>query len=106
MRARDREIGVLITDGESQDDAETTSRKLKDECVQMFAIGVKNADEAELKMIAADLDDTHTYNFYENQLERNTVIKDLKPKTEYVVSVSSVVENEYSEPLKSIEKTC
>lgn len=33
------------------------------------------------------------------------MLKDLKPETEYVVNVYSVVEDEYSEPLKGTEKT-
>lgn len=41
-----------------------------------------------------------------SRLERSTVLKDLKPETEYVVNVYSVVEDEYSEPLKGTEKTC
>lgn len=39
MRSRARKIGVLITDGKSQDDVEGPSRKLKDESVELFAIG-------------------------------------------------------------------
>ncbi|EPY83208.1 hypothetical protein CB1_000591007, partial [Camelus ferus] len=132
MRPRARKIGVLITDGKSQDDVEAPSKKLKDEGVELFAIGIKNADEVELKMIATDPDDTHAYNvadfeslskivddltinlcnsvkgpgkFYVSRLESSTVLKDLKPDTEYVVNVYSVVEDEYSEPLKGTEKT-
>ncbi|OBS77151.1 hypothetical protein A6R68_16397 [Neotoma lepida] len=62
MRPRARKIGVLITDGKSQDDVEAPSKRLKDEGVELFAIGIKNADEDELKMIATDPDDTHAYN--------------------------------------------
>lgn len=43
--------------------------------------------------------------FYVSRLETSTVLKDLKPETEYVVNVYSVVEDEYSEPLKGTEKT-
>lgn len=39
MRPRARKIGVLITDGKSQDDVEAPSKKLKDEGVELFAIG-------------------------------------------------------------------
>ena len=38
-RPRARKIGVLITDGKSQDDVEAPSKKLKDEGVELFAIG-------------------------------------------------------------------
>lgn len=41
-----------------------------------------------------------------SRLESSAVLKDLKPETEYVVNVYSVVEDEYSEPLKGTEKTC
>ncbi|XP_008572507.1 PREDICTED: collagen alpha-1(XII) chain, partial [Galeopterus variegatus] len=177
MRPRARKIGVLITDGKSQDDVEAPSKKLKDEGVELFAVGIKNADEVELKMIATDPDDIHAYNvadfeslsrivddlttnlcnsvkgpgdleapsnlviserthrsfrvrwtppsdsvdrykveyypvsggkrqeFYVSRLETSTVLKDLMPETEYVVNVYSVVEDEYSEPLKGTEKT-
>lgn len=40
-----------------------------------------------------------------SRLDTSTVLKDLKPETDYVVNVYSVVEDEYSEPLKGTEKT-
>lgn len=39
MRPRARKIGVLITDGKSQDDVEAPSKKLKDEGIELFAVG-------------------------------------------------------------------
>lgn len=39
-------------------------------------------------------------------METTTVLKDLKPETEYVVNVFSVVEDESSEPLIGRETTC
>lgn len=39
LRTRARKIGVLITDGKSQDDVEAPSKKLKDEGVELFAVG-------------------------------------------------------------------
>lgn len=39
-------------------------------------------------------------------METTTVLKDLKPETEYVVNVFSVVEDESSEPLIGSETTC
>ncbi|NXR03105.1 COCA1 protein, partial [Sagittarius serpentarius] len=62
LRPRARKIGVLITDGKSQDDVVTPSRRLRDEGVELYAIGIKNADENELKQIATDPDDIHAYN--------------------------------------------
>lgn len=39
LRPRARKIGVLITDGKSQDDVVAPSRKLRDEGVELYAIG-------------------------------------------------------------------
>lgn len=55
-------IGILITDGKSQDDVIPPAQSLKEAGIELFAIGVKNADEAELKGIASPPVDTHVYN--------------------------------------------
>ncbi|MEQ2276105.1 hypothetical protein XENORESO_013866, partial [Xenotaenia resolanae] len=55
-------IGILITDGKSQDDVIPPARSLKDAGIELFAIGVKNADENELKAIASPPEETHVYN--------------------------------------------
>ncbi|KAJ8395287.1 hypothetical protein AAFF_G00034890 [Aldrovandia affinis] len=55
-------IGILITDGKSQDDVIPPAQSLRDAGIELFAIGVKNADENELKAIASPPDDTHVYN--------------------------------------------
>ncbi|KAM3596124.1 uncharacterized protein V6R79_008541 [Siganus canaliculatus] len=55
-------IGILITDGKSQDDVGPPARRLRDAGIELFAIGVKNADENELKAIASPPEDTHVYN--------------------------------------------
>uniref|UniRef100_A0A8C8XYL6 Collagen alpha-1(XX) chain n=1 Tax=Panthera leo TaxID=9689 RepID=A0A8C8XYL6_PANLE len=44
---------ILVTDGKSQDDARAAGRALKDLGVDIFAVGVKNADEAELQLLAS-----------------------------------------------------
>ncbi|XP_072554842.1 collagen alpha-1(XII) chain isoform X2 [Paramormyrops kingsleyae] len=62
MRPNSRKIGVLVTDGKSQDDIIVNSQKLRDEGIELYAIGVKNADENELRSIASDPDDIHMYN--------------------------------------------
>ncbi|XP_060948245.1 LOW QUALITY PROTEIN: collagen alpha-1(XIV) chain-like [Limanda limanda] len=54
-------IGILITDGKSQDDVIPPARSLRDAGIELFAIGVKNADENELKGIASPPEDTHVY---------------------------------------------
>ncbi|XP_053719022.1 collagen alpha-1(XIV) chain-like [Synchiropus splendidus] len=55
-------IGILITDGKSQDDVIPPAQSLKDSGVELFAIGVKNADENELRAIASPPEETHVYN--------------------------------------------
>ncbi|KAM6909847.1 collagen alpha-1(XIV) chain-like [Xenentodon cancila] len=55
-------IGILITDGKSQDDVIPAAEKLRKAGVELFAIGVKNADENELRSIASQPDDTHVFN--------------------------------------------
>ncbi|XP_041667909.1 collagen alpha-1(XII) chain isoform X2 [Cheilinus undulatus] len=62
MRPNARKIGVLITDGKSQDDVIVNSQALRDEGIELYAIGVKNADENELRSIATDPDEIHMYN--------------------------------------------
>ncbi|XP_053302365.1 collagen alpha-1(XIV) chain [Pleuronectes platessa] len=54
-------IGILITDGKSQDDVIPPAQSLREAGIELFAIGVKNADENELKAIASPPEDTHVY---------------------------------------------
>uniref|UniRef100_A0A3B4UBZ5 Collagen type XII alpha 1 chain n=1 Tax=Seriola dumerili TaxID=41447 RepID=A0A3B4UBZ5_SERDU len=62
LRDDARKIGVLITDGKSQDEIIINSQNLKDSGIELYAIGVKNADENELRTIASEPDDIHMYN--------------------------------------------
>ncbi|XP_056623247.1 collagen alpha-1(XII) chain isoform X1 [Triplophysa dalaica] len=62
MRPNSRKIGVLVTDGKSQDDISINSENLRGQGIELYAIGVKNADEGELRTIASDPDDIHMYN--------------------------------------------
>ncbi|KAJ8392978.1 hypothetical protein AAFF_G00068820 [Aldrovandia affinis] len=62
QRPKARRIGVLITDGKSQDDIIQNSQNLRDQGIELYAIGVKNADENELRSIASDPDEIHMYN--------------------------------------------
>ncbi|XP_059920806.1 collagen alpha-1(XIV) chain [Gadus macrocephalus] len=55
-------IGILITDGKSQDDVVPPAESLRDAGVELFAVGVKNADENELQSIASEPDEGHVYN--------------------------------------------
>uniref|UniRef100_A0AAY5K1J6 Collagen, type XIV, alpha 1b n=1 Tax=Esox lucius TaxID=8010 RepID=A0AAY5K1J6_ESOLU len=61
-RAGVPKIGILITDGKSQDDVQPPAQSLKDAGIELFAIGVKNADEKELKAIGSAPEETHVYN--------------------------------------------
>ncbi|CAM9514623.1 unnamed protein product [Lampetra planeri] len=54
-------IVVLITDGKSQDDVAQPAAELKSRGVELFAIGVKNADEQELQAIASKPVATHVH---------------------------------------------
>eukprot|EP00064_Thunnus_orientalis_P019627 superscaffoldBa00004989_g19751 len=61
MRAESQKIAILITDGESQDDAFLASQRLRDTGVEIYTIGVKDANETRLRTIASDPDDIHMY---------------------------------------------
>ncbi|KAK0152379.1 Collagen alpha-1(XIV) chain [Merluccius polli] len=61
-RAGVPKIGILITDGKSQDDVIPPARSLRQAGIELFAIGVKNADESELRAIASPPEETHVYN--------------------------------------------
>uniref|UniRef100_A0A8D3DLB6 Collagen alpha-1(XII) chain n=1 Tax=Scophthalmus maximus TaxID=52904 RepID=A0A8D3DLB6_SCOMX len=56
MRPNARRIGVLITDGKSQDDVIVNSQNLREEGIELMP------DENELRSIATDPDDIHMYN--------------------------------------------
>ncbi|XP_069462362.1 collagen alpha-1(XII) chain isoform X2 [Ambystoma mexicanum] len=62
MRPKSRKIGVLLTDGKSQDDIVAPSKRIRDEGYELYAVGIKNADENELKQIATDPDEIYVYN--------------------------------------------
>ncbi|XP_041060745.1 collagen alpha-1(XIV) chain-like [Carcharodon carcharias] len=59
---------ILLTDGKSQDDVNSSAQSLKNAGVEIFAVGVKNADEAELKQIASDPLELHVHNVLEFSL--------------------------------------
>lgn len=44
MRPDSRKIGVLITDGKSQDDVVFNSQNLRDNGIELYAIGESNVD--------------------------------------------------------------
>ncbi|XP_065422222.1 collagen alpha-1(XX) chain isoform X6 [Chrysemys picta bellii] len=53
---------ILLTDGKSQDDANQSAQTLKNMGIEIFAIGVKNADEAELRQVASEPLELTVYN--------------------------------------------
>ncbi|XP_076840731.1 solute carrier family 35 member C2 isoform X2 [Brachyhypopomus gauderio] len=53
---------LLLTDGKSQDDAITAASRLKSAGVEIIAVGVKNADEAELRQVASEPLELNVYN--------------------------------------------
>ncbi|XP_077447022.1 collagen alpha-1(XIV) chain-like [Stigmatopora argus] len=55
-------VAILVTDGKSQDDVVPPAQTMRDAGIQVFAVGVKNADEGELKAIASAPEETHVYN--------------------------------------------
>ncbi|XP_048406558.2 collagen alpha-1(XIV) chain-like [Stegostoma tigrinum] len=59
---------ILLTDGKSQDDVSSPAQNLKNAGVEIFAVGVKNADEAELKQIASNPLELHVHNVLEFSL--------------------------------------
>uniref|UniRef100_A0A2K5TTG8 Collagen alpha-1(XX) chain n=1 Tax=Macaca fascicularis TaxID=9541 RepID=A0A2K5TTG8_MACFA len=62
LRPEAAKVVILVTDGKSQDDVHTAARVLKDLGVNIFAVGVKNADEAELRLLASPPRDITVHN--------------------------------------------
>ncbi|XP_039644984.1 scavenger receptor cysteine-rich type 1 protein M130-like [Perca fluviatilis] len=61
MRPDSKKIAVLITDGEANDNTLLPSQKLKDAGIEIYTIGVKDADHDQLRYIASDPEEIHTY---------------------------------------------
>ncbi|KAM3928301.1 collagen alpha-1(XIV) chain isoform 2-T2 [Leptodactylus fuscus] len=69
-------IGILITDGKSQDDVIPPAKSLKDAGIELFAIGVKNADANELREIASEPHSDHVYNVADFNI-MNSIVESL-----------------------------
>ncbi|XP_060703131.1 cartilage matrix protein [Hemiscyllium ocellatum] len=54
-------VGIVFTDGRSQDYINDFAQKVKDQGIRMFAVGVGNALEEELRIIASDPVKDHYY---------------------------------------------
>uniref|UniRef100_A0A8C6UMM6 Collagen alpha-1(VII) chain n=1 Tax=Neogobius melanostomus TaxID=47308 RepID=A0A8C6UMM6_9GOBI len=52
-------IAVLITNGRSDDQVESAARGVADNGISLFAVGVKGADEAELRRVVSEPRDEH-----------------------------------------------
>ncbi|XP_044194436.1 collagen alpha-1(XII) chain-like [Thunnus albacares] len=61
MRADSQKIVVLITDGESEDNVFSTSQHLRDTDVEVYTIGIKNANETQLRAVASDPKEIHMF---------------------------------------------
>ncbi|KAM6995244.1 collagen alpha-6(VI) chain [Tautogolabrus adspersus] len=55
------QIAVVITDGKSQDSVEVHAQKLKRQGIVLYAIGIKDADEDQLREIANEPHSQHVY---------------------------------------------
>ncbi|XP_039592174.1 collagen alpha-6(VI) chain-like isoform X1 [Polypterus senegalus] len=55
------QVGVVITDGQSQDGVKEAAEAIKESGITLYAIGIKDADLSELSEIASDPDDKHVY---------------------------------------------
>lgn len=76
------QVIIVLTDGRSQDDVALPSSVLKSAHVNMFAVGMQDAVEGELKEIASEPFDMHLFNL-ENFTALHGIVGDL------VVSVRS-----------------
>lgn len=72
-RLEAEKLVILLTDGKSQDDANLAAQTLKNMGIEIFAIGVKNADEAELKQVASEPLELTVYNVLDFPLLSNLV---------------------------------
>uniref|UniRef100_A0A8C5KWY3 Collagen alpha-1(XX) chain n=1 Tax=Jaculus jaculus TaxID=51337 RepID=A0A8C5KWY3_JACJA len=62
LRSEAAKVVILVTDGKSQDDVHTAAHVLRDLDIDVFVVGVKNADEAELKLLASQPLDITVHN--------------------------------------------
>ncbi|XP_034552837.1 collagen alpha-1(XIV) chain isoform X1 [Notolabrus celidotus] len=88
-------IGILITDGKSQDDVIPPAESLRNSGVELFAIGVKNADENELRSIASEPHSTHVYNVADFNIMSSIVEGLTKTVCEQVVQQDIDIKQKY-----------
>lgn len=56
-----QQVAVVITDGKSQDNVSTAAANLRRAGVTVYAVGVKDADEVQLKEMASNPTNKHTF---------------------------------------------
>ncbi|XP_073446369.1 collagen alpha-1(XIV) chain isoform X2 [Dendrobates tinctorius] len=94
-------IGILITDGKSQDDVIPPAKSLKDAGIELFAIGVKNADVNELKEIASEPDSDHVYNVADFNIMNSIVESLTKTVCERVEDIDITIKADIVEEIGS-----
>ncbi|XP_039520069.1 collagen alpha-1(XIV) chain isoform X2 [Pimephales promelas] len=96
-------IGILITDGKSQDDVQSPAQRLRDAGIELFAIGVKNADENELRAIASPPEDTHMYNVADFSVMSSIVEGVTQSVCERVSEISREISGETESHSRSLD---
>ncbi|KAM4622646.1 matrilin-4 [Discoglossus pictus] len=84
-------IGLVFTDGRSQDDISEWAKKAKDAGITMYAVGVGKAVEEELNEIASEPVNKHSFytadfatiNFIAEDLKLNVCPEEIKGETEF-----------------------
>ncbi|KAM5158018.1 collagen alpha-1(XIV) chain [Mantella aurantiaca] len=94
-------IGILITDGKSQDDVIPPAKSLRDAGIELFAIGVKNADLNELKQIASEPHNDHVYNVADFNIMDSIVGSLTKTVCERVEDIEINIKGEVTEEVGS-----
>nr|DBA24018.1 TPA: hypothetical protein GDO54_011726 [Pyxicephalus adspersus] len=94
-------IGILITDGKSQDDVIPPAKSLRDAGIELFAIGVKNADLNELKEIASEPHTDHVYNVADFNIMDSIVGSLTKTVCERVEDIDINIKGEVAEVVGS-----
>uniref|UniRef100_A0A8C2X0E9 Matrilin 2 n=1 Tax=Cyclopterus lumpus TaxID=8103 RepID=A0A8C2X0E9_CYCLU len=98
-------VGVVFTDGRSQDDVSGWADKAKDSGVTLYALGVGKAIEQELRQIASEPDEKHLY-YAENFEKIGEITKKLKSRIckESMCQCESVImfQTQVTEKLKKL----
>jgi len=81
IRKNVTDVVLLLTDGRASDDVSVISKKLRDDGVEMYAMGIGNIDRDELLEITGSpsrIWDGITYkDFMENKISAKTIMRDI-----------------------------